>query len=314
MIDPPDRVCVAPATEVSVTPQRVVRRQDSATPILLELSGASAPASWPVRSARDGLVEIVPPVGRHDLPTAGDRLCLLATAHGRIAATVEPATVVILRLPMAIPTGVRVGVVAGVSDETLFWLRQLDIDAEAIDDDMLAQGDLSRFTTVVVGIFGFGQRPALRAHRDRLTAWTRAGGSLVTMYHRPEDGWDDGRTPPLPLMPGRPSLRFRVTDPAADVTVLVPDHPLLTTPNRIGASDWDGWVRERGLYFASTWDEAYVALLELGDPGEAKLSGALLAAPVGQGRHVHVALALHHQFRALVPGAFRLLANLVGEW
>ena len=112
-------------------------------------------------------------------------------------------------------------------------------------------------------------------------------------------------------MPGRPSLRFRVTDPAADVTVLVPDHPLLTTPNRIGAPDWDGWVRERGLYFASTWDEAYVPLLELGDPGEAKLSGALLAAPVGQGRHVHVALALHHQFRALVPGAFRLLANLV---
>ncbi len=311
IIDPPERVCVAPCIEVSVTPQRVVRRQDSATPILLELSGTSAPASWPLRGARDGLVEILAAMGQEDLASAGDRLCQLETAHGSIAAVIEPASVRILRLPLEIPAGVRVGVAAGVSDETLFWLRQLDIDAEAVDDDTLAHGDLSRFTTMLIGIFGFGQRPALRAHRDRLMAWTHAGGSLVTMYHRPEDGWDDGRTPPLPLRPGRPSLRFRVTDPQAAITILRPDHPLLTTPNRIVASDWDGWVRERGLYFASTWDDAYVPLLELADPGETMLRGALLAAPVGHGRHVHVALALHHQFRALVPGAFRLLANLV---
>jgi hypothetical protein len=72
-------------------------------------------------------------------------------------------------------------------------------------------------------------------------------------------------------------------------------------------------VRERGLYFASEWDPAYVPLLEMADPDEPPLRGALLAAPVGRGRHVHVALALHHQFSALVPGPFRLLANLVAR-
>jgi hypothetical protein len=133
------------------------------------------------------------------------------------------------------------------------------------------------------------------------------------MYHRPGDGWRDGHTPPLRILIGSPSLRWRVTDPAAPVTVLEPHHPLLRTPNEIGTADWDGWVRERGLYFARDWDAAYVPLLAMSDPGEPPLRGALLAAPVGRGRHAHVALALHHQLDALVPGAFRLLANLVAR-
>ncbi len=310
-VDPPDRVCLAPAASVSVTPLVVVRRAESETPILLTLENASPPPSWRGRMTADGSVEIQMAPGRLDLANAGHRLCLMQIAHHDTVALVEPATVSILRVPLAIPTGVRVGVIAGVTDETLSWMQQLDIPAEAVSDDTLASGDLSRFTTLVIGIFGFGQRPALLAHRDRLMAWVHQGGSLVTMYHRPEDGWNNGLTPPLPLMPGRPSLRFRVTDPAADVTVLAPTHPLLTTPNDITAADWDGWVRERGLYFASTWHDSYVPLLEMADPDTSPLRGALLAAPVGRGRHVHVALALHHQFRALVPGAFRLLANLV---
>ncbi len=310
-IDPPHRLCLAPAAEVRVTPPCVVRRADSATPILLTLSGAEAPPSWPVRAARTGEIEIVAGIGRLDLPAAGARLARFPTQHVGVTALVESATASVLRTPIAIPRNARVGVVAGPSDETLSWLRQLDIDAEAIDDATLATGDLGRFTTVLIGIFGFGQRPALLTHRDRLIAWTQAGGSLVTMYHRPEDGWHEGRTPPLPLMPGRPSLRWRVTNPAAPIGVLAPEHPLLNTPNVISPADWNGWVRERGLYFASSWYPAYTPLLELADPGEPMLRGALLAAPVVKGRHIHVALALHHQFRALVPGAFRLLANLV---
>lgn len=309
-IDPAQRLCLAPAIEARVCPPRVMRRADSDTPILLHLQGGAAPDSWPVR-ARAGTLEILAPRGRLDLEPAGMALAVSRNARIGVTALIENATASTLRADITIAQDIRVGVIAGSTDETLSWLHQLDIPAEAIDDATLAHGDLSRFTTLLVGIFGFGQRPAARKHRDRIIAWTRDGGSLVTMYHRPEDGWDEGRTPPLWLMPGRPSLRWRVTDPAAPVVVLAPDHPLLTTPNMIVAPDWDGWVRERGLYFASGWDQAYVPLLELSDPGEAKLQGALLAAPFGAGRHVHVALALHHQFRALVPGAFRLLANLV---
>ncbi len=49
------------------------------------------------------------------------------------------------------------------------------------------------------------------------------GGHLVTLYHRPTDGWQPDDTPPRRIEIGSPSLRWRVTDPAAEVTVLEPD-------------------------------------------------------------------------------------------
>jgi hypothetical protein len=298
---------------VSVVPRHIVRRADSDTPVIVTLTGAEPPPSWPVRTAANGRLELAAPIGRSVLASAGQRLCQIHYPHTGTVAWLEPAEVTVLRAAIAIDCGARVGVVAGDADETLGWLRQLDIAAEPVDDATLEHGDLDRFTTVLVGVCAFGQRPALLRSRERLVAWTEAGGSLVTLYHRPGDGWQDGRTPPLRIVIGSPSVRWRVTDPGAAVTVLAPQHPLLRYPNEIGGADWEGWVRERALYFARDWDAAYVPLLEMADPGEPPLRGALLAARVGHGRHVHVALALHHQLSALVPGAFRLLANLVAR-
>jgi hypothetical protein len=175
----------------------------------------------------------------------------------------------------------------------------------------VTHGDLSGLTTLVAGIFAFGTRPDLRAAAGRLRAFVEAGGHLVTLYHRPSDGWDPDTTPPRRLRIGLPSVRWRVTDPAAPVRVLAPGHPLLTRPNRIGPADWADWDKERGLYFAAEWDSAYTPLLAMGDPGEAPLEGALLSAEIGRGRHTHCALVLHHQLDRLVPGAFRIMANLV---
>ncbi|MFN5582958.1 MAG: hypothetical protein ACK5BA_10665, partial [Gemmatimonas sp.] len=103
----------------------------------------------------------------------------------------------------------------------------------------------------------------------------------------------------------------RVTMETAPVTVLAPAHPLLTAPNRIGAADWAGWVQERSTYMPSSFDTRYVPLLRMNDPDEPVNDGGLLVAPLGKGRYVYVTLALFRQLPAGVPGAARLLANLV---
>jgi hypothetical protein len=95
------------------------------------------------------------------------------------------------------------------------------------------------------------------------------------------------------------------------VTVLAPDHPALTTPNRITAADFDGWVQERGLYFPDQWDERFTAILASGDPGETPLRGGLLVARHGKGYFVYTSLAWFRQLPEGVPGAYRLFANLV---
>jgi hypothetical protein len=103
-----------------------------------------------------------------------------------------------------------------------------------------------------------------------------------------------------------------VTDESAPVTMLAPEHPALTTPNRIGPADFAGWVQERGAYFPSKWDEAhYTPLLAMSDPSEAPLRSGVLVARHGKGYYVYTGLAFFRQLPAGVPGAYRLFANLV---
>ncbi len=229
---------------------------------------------------------------------------------GRVVRSV-PAAIRMRVLEASIPTGVRIGYAGSGNDRVDHWLRQLGLDVVTLDAATIAGGDLSKFDTILVGVFAFGMRPELAAAATRLHDFVRGGGNLVTLYHRPWDGWDPKQIPPAFLKIGQPSLRWRVTDENAAVTILAPDHPLLNQPNHIAADDWDGWHKERGLYFAAEWDPVYRPLLSMADAGEEPLRGALLSAEIGKGRHTHTSLVLHHQMEHLVPGAFRLMANLV---
>jgi hypothetical protein len=91
----------------------------------------------------------------------------------------------------------------------------------------------------------------------------------------------------------------------------MPNHPIFNRPNRIDPSDWAGWVQERGLYFARTWDSTYTALLSLSDPGAAPLRGGLLVRPVGKGSWIYTGFSFFRQLPAAVPGAFRFFLNLI---
>ena len=223
----------------------------------------------------------------------------------------SPAAFRVLTLRADLRPGLRIAYVGGGNDAVDDNLRALGADIQTLGPDRLAQADLADFDTIVVGIFAFGARADLAARRADLHQWVRDGGNLVTLYHRPWDNWRPEATPPAHLEIGQPSLRWRVTDASAKVKVLAPGHPLLTGPNKITAADWSGWVKERGLYFSCGWDDAYEALIEIADPGEDPHRGALLSARIGKGRHTHVSLILHHQMDNLVPGAFRIMANLV---
>ena len=95
--------------------------------------------------------------------------------------------------------------------------------------------------------------------------------------------------------------------------VLAPDHPALNFPNKITPADFDHWVQERGLYFASEWDPAFTPIFSIHDPGEAPLEGGLLIARYGSGWFVYAGLSWFRQLPAGVPGAYRLFANLISR-
>ena len=313
---PLDRTPAAAPEGVTLRPARaVVNRgagQDGAD-VTLDPPGAAltVPEGW--RHAEGRLVPPMDARGPHAIPATLDGRDALTvdrieTSHAPPRVLARPAVLRVAVVDAALPDA-RVAVLGAGRDRAAHWLAAMGLDVTEPEVEAIDAG-LPGVDTVVLGIMALRFRTGLADRMRRLSDWVRGGGTLVTLYHRPWDGWD-AEAMPARLEIGQPSLRWRVTDEAAAVAHLAPDHPLLTTPNRIGPDDWDGWDKERGLYFAARWDDAYAPLLAMSDAGEDPLHGALLSGDIGRGRHVHCALNLHHQMEALTPGAFRLVANLV---
>ena len=290
------------------------RVEPASVPLVLESRGASATALFQVTPPASAGAPPASTVAELRARFESDRgtfdrgYSVIDYPHIEPRALYRDATVRVTTFPVRIADNLRVGWIEGAGDDAGNALRQLGATVETLDAAALANADLSRYDAIITGIRAYEVRPDLIAHNDRLLAYARAGGTFVVQYNKYELV-DDGGFMPFPATMSRP--HGRITQPDAPVTLLDPDHPLLAGPNRITAADFDGWVQERGLYYLDTFDDRYTPLLAMQDPGEPVQHGALVAARVGDGWYVYTGLALFRQLPEGVPGAYRLLANLV---
>jgi hypothetical protein len=226
--------------------------------------------------------------------------------HVRAQHLVHSAEAEVTVAPVRFAESRRIGYVRGAADRIPEALAAAGVDVTVLDltDPGVA---LDAYQAIVIGPRAYEVNPALGRLHPRLMAWAARGGTLITQYQQYQ--YLAGGFPPLPITIGRP--HDRVTDETAAVTLLEPTHRALRGPNALVPADFDGWVQERGLYFARSWDPAWTPLLEMGDPGEAPLRGALLVAPMGQGTVVYTGIAFFRQLPAAVPGAWKLFANLL---
>jgi LmbE family N-acetylglucosaminyl deacetylase len=207
--------------------------------------------------------------------------------------------------------GHNVGYLPGAGDSTATSLAQMGYAVTVLGDEDLNADRLKSLDAVVIGVRAFNTRAGLAAHLPGLFAYVESGGTVVEQYDTP-GGLLAPQLTPFSLKLSRDLPHYRVTDEKSPVTLLVPDHPAFNVPNRIVPADFDGWVQERGLDFASEWDgEHLIPLLSCSDQGEAPLKGGLLVAQYGRGYIVYTGLSFFRQLPAGVPGAYRLFANLV---
>ena len=220
----------------------------------------------------------------------------------------EPAEVSISAADLRFPSIRRVGYVRGAADRVPEALAGVGLPIEILGPRELETGDLSAYDAILVGSRAYETDPVLARTNGRLLDYVRNGGLLIVQYQ--QYPFIQGGFAPYTLEIARP--HDRVTDEEAAVHVLDPTSPVFTTPNPIGPQDWRGWVQERGLYFAHSWAPEYAPLLAMADPGGPEQRGGLLAAKLGRGRYIYTGLSFFRQLPAGVPGAYRLLANLLG--
>lgn len=202
----------------------------------------------------------------------------------------------------------RVGYIAGAGDEVPAALRQAGYDVTMLSEETIAHGSLAPYQAIVTGVRAFNVDARLPFLHARLMQWIADGGTMVVQYNT--QNFLSSLPPELGPAPFQVSHE-RVTDENAAVTILDPAHPIVNAPNKLGARDFAGWVQERGLYFAGTWDPAYVPLFAMHDPGEAPQKGSTLVARHGKGAFIYTGLSFFRQLPAGVPGAYRLFANLI---
>jgi LmbE family N-acetylglucosaminyl deacetylase len=219
----------------------------------------------------------------------------------------------------------KVGYIVGAGDEVPESLKQLGCDVTLLTESDLTAGDLSKYDAIITGVRAFNVRADLKANRQRLLDYMTAGGTLIVQYNTPEGGGggpggggrgggrggpppaEEAGVGPYPMKVGRE----RVTVEESPVEFMTMQAPLLRAPNTITAKDFEGWIQERGLYFATEWDRHYQPIISTNDPGEKALPGGMLYTKYGKGVYIFSAYAWFRQLPAGVPGAYRIFANML---
>jgi len=198
---------------------------------------------------------------------------------------------------------IKVAYVQGAGDQVANSLRSIGMDVTDVPVSSL-RGDLSGYDAIVLGIRAFNTQDDLKFVSQNLWDYAETGGNVLVQYNTSR------RLPeiaPISLTLGRD----RITEEDAKLSFVNEKHVVLNYPNKITQADFDDWVQERGLYFASDWHESFQPILSGNDKGEDKKEGMLLVAKYGDGYYTYSGLSFFRELPAGVPGAYRLLVNIL---
>jgi len=199
-----------------------------------------------------------------------------------------------------------IGYVMGAGDDIPEYLKQIGYEVALLTDDDLELSKLNNFDAIVTGIRAYNTREKLRSFNSNLLKYVQSGGTLIVQYNNNRELVTD-QVGPFPFT----ISRDRVTEENSPVSFINPNHQLLNFPNKIIPADFDGWIQERGLYFADKWDPKYETVIGCNDKGETEKSGGLLFTKYGKGVFIYSVYSFFRQLPEGVSGAYKLFVNLI---
>jgi len=211
-------------------------------------------------------------------------------------------------IDVKIAPGLKVGYVMGVGDDVPTGIAQLGASVQLVTAQDLAGSNLQQLDAIVTGTRAYAVREDLKTYNARLLDYVKNGGNLIVLYNTPAEFTPSAFAPYRAELPRDAE---EVSEEDSPVTILAPERPEFTTPNAITKADFDGWIEQRGSKFFSEWDPRYTAMIETHDKGQAPQKGGWVTATYGRGHYTYFAYAFHRQLPFGVPGAYRLLANLL---
>lgn len=201
--------------------------------------------------------------------------------------------------------GKKVGYITGAGDRVPEALEQMGYEVVTLGEKELDVTDLNDFDAVIAGVRAFNSNEWMGKYYNKLMAYVEGGGNYIVQYSQSNN--IKTRIGPYNFN----ISRARITDENAAVNFLKPEHPVFNLPNKLSAADFKDWVQERSIYHAEGWAPNYEPLIRMADPDEAPHDGSLIVAKHGKGYFTYTGLVFFRQLPNGVPGAYRLLANLI---
>src|SRR4029077_20989070 len=159
----------------------------------------------------------------------------------------QPAVQRVSIVDVKVPRDLKIGYIMGAGDNIPTVLEQIGMNVTMIPADTLANEDLTKYQTIVLGIRAYDTQKDVIANNKRLLEYVENGGRLVVQYNTlgsfgvPID-FNAGKYTPYPAT----LSRARASVEEAAVKILEPANPIFHFPNEITQKDFDGWVQERG--------------------------------------------------------------------
>ena len=202
--------------------------------------------------------------------------------------------------------GEIVGYIDGAGDQIPFALEQMGYDVKMLSDEEILMDRLDKYDAIITGIRAYNTNKRIGNYQPHLMKYVENGGTMIVQYVTVR-GMNIEEIGPYPIQ----LSHERISEEDAELRFLAPEHPVLNTPNKITQADFDGWVQERGLYFATTWDDRYTPILAGHDKGEPDRAGGMLVTKYGKGYYIYSGYSWFRELPAGIPGAYRLFANMV---
>ena len=218
---------------------------------------------------------------------------------------IKPFYPKIKKLDLVLPRK-KVGYIMGAGDLVYENLKSIGVNIELIDINVIENGDLDKFDTIIMGIRAYNVNNMLNSKNELLFDYAKRGGNLLIQYNTTRNLLTKKLTPFYLNL-----SRDRVTEEDSPVKILTPLHRALNFPHKITSEDFENWVQERGLYFPNKWDKNFIPMLSMNDKNENEKLGSLLIGNHGEGKIIYTGLSFFRQIPSGVTGAYRLLINLI---
>lgn len=287
------------------------RVEPASLPFSLTTKGSEQRATFqiiPTAQAQNGKLQAAMTTSDGTFATS---LRQIAYKHIPTQTLFPPSEAKLVKLDVKV-TAKNIGYIVGAGDEVPAALQQMGCHVTLLGPAQL-NGNLAGFDAIVVGVRAYNTNDYLALYQPKLMGYVKNGGTMVVQYVTPggngfiQNGLKVNQMGPYPFTVGAE----RVTEEDAKMTFVNPQHQLLNYPNKITEADFNGWIQERGIYFAKDYDKAYEPIFSANDQNEAAKLGSLIYAKYGKGNFIYTGLVFFRELPAGVPGAYRLFANLI---